>query len=260
MTFRLSEFQANVPHFTTGFDDLAGTVLDGELVCPVAEIDTGDTTTAAALQATVAILAAGAEKAREIQNRHNAHLHFHAFDVLRFRGEDLTARPLADRLTALEVAYLSASSPYLDLVPTHTKDKALVHELLLADEKEGTVWKKLDRPYQAGKRVRHWLKRKRGLEVEAVITGFKMGSADRGNAHLVGAVEFSVEDASGSPRPIAWVSNWAGTERLEMSAVVDGAVTLAPGCHGRRAIIRGQDIGNKSGRIRHARIVKWLGM
>jgi ATP-dependent DNA ligase len=258
-TFRLSEFQENVPHLTAGFDDLTGTVLDGELVCPVAEVDTGDTTTASALQAGVAILAARPEKAKAIQDRHDARLRFHAFDVLRFRGEDLTSRPLADRLAALEVAYLSAANPHLELIPTHTRDKPLVHELLIADGKEGTVWKRLDSPYLPGKRVRHWLKRKRSLEVEAVVTGFKPGTADRGNAHLVGAVEFSVLSAGGPARPIAWVSSWPDEERRRMTWRDGGAVALSPEYLGRTAVIGGQDFAGKSSRLRHAKVVRWVG-
>jgi ATP-dependent DNA ligase len=258
MTFRLTEFQDNLPHLTGGFDDLVSTVLDGELLSPVTEVNTGDTTTASALQATVAILAAGPVKATAIQDRHDAHLRFHAFDVVRYRGEAIVHRPLADRLATLEVAYLSCTNPYVDLVPTNSAGKVVIHERLVAEGKEGTVWKNFDQPYQPGRRVRHWIKRKRGLEVEAVVTGFKPGTADRGNANLVGAVEFSIPEANDLPRPIAWVSSWTDEERQRMTSLEDGAVILAADYVGRRAVITGQDIAGKSGRIRHARIVRWL--
>lgn len=45
VNFRLGEFAANVPHLTTGFEALVGTILDGELVCPKSVVDTGDTIT-----------------------------------------------------------------------------------------------------------------------------------------------------------------------------------------------------------------------
>jgi ATP-dependent DNA ligase len=185
-------------------------------------------------------------------------MRFMAFDVLRFRGRDTTIEPLQKRLTALETAYLAAENPHLGLAETHTADKALFHELLIAEGKEGTVWKRLDRPYEPGRRVRHWLKRKRAIEVEAVVTGFRPGTAGKGNAHLVGAVEFSTIEAAGMARPIAWVSNWTDGEREQMTRRDGDTVTLDPATLGRRALIAGHDIAGKCGRYRHARIARWL--
>ena len=54
-----------------------------ELVCPRAVLDTGATTTAHPLQAAMAVLATSPVAARRLQERHNAWLRFHAFDVLR---------------------------------------------------------------------------------------------------------------------------------------------------------------------------------
>jgi ATP-dependent DNA ligase len=257
VTFRLAEFQANVPHLMAGFNELIGTVLDGELVCPVATINTGDTVTTHALQAAVAVLATSPENAESIQNRQECSLRFAAFDVLKYRGSDVTHRSLRERLAVLDDAFLLADNPHLDLVETHLAEKALVHELVLAEGNEGTVWKRLDGRYESGKRVRHWLKRKRGIEVEAVVSGFKLGSAGRGNAHLVGAVEFSVAEPNGGTRPIAWVSNWADDERRRMTVTDEGTPTLNPDYLGRKALIGGHDIAGRSGRFRHARIIRW---
>jgi len=258
VTFRLGEFQANLPHLTTGFENLVGTVLDGELVCPAAVIDTGGTVTTHPLQAAVATLATTPENAKAIQDRHGCHLRFVAFDVLRFQGIDTTVEPLRERLTALEAAYLAAENPHLGLAETHAADKALFHELLIAEGKEGSVWKRLDGRYDPGKRVRHWLKRKKGIEVEAVVTGFKPGTAGRGNAHLVGAVEFSTIDPNGIAKPIAWVSNWTDEQRERMTRRDGDTVTLDPAMLGRKALVAGHDIAGRSGRYRHARIIKWL--
>lgn len=258
VNFRLSEFAGNVPHLASGFGGLAGTVLDGELVCPQAVIDTGDTHTTHPLQAAVAILATSPEKATAIQEQQDCRLRFVAFDVIRFRGEGTTIRPLRDRLKLLEEAFLSVENPHVGLVETHAEDKALFHELLVAEGKEGSVWKLLDQPYEPGKRVRHWLKRKKGVEVEAVVTGFKPGTAGRGNAHLIGAVEFSAVDADGVTKPIAWVSNWTDEERERMTRRDGDAVTLDASLLGRRARVGGHDIAGKSGRYRHARIIRWL--
>ena len=258
VSFRLSEFAANVPHLTTGFEHLVGTVLDGELICPKATIDTGDTITNHPLQAAVAILATSPEHAARIQDEQDCKLRFLAFDVLRLNGSDKTTLPLRERLFFLESAFLTADNPHLDLAETHTQEKALFHELVLAEGKEGTVWKKLDQPYQVGKRVRHWLKRKKAIEVEAVVTVFKPGTAGKGNEHLIGAVEFSTVDADGTTKPVAWVSNWTDEDRERMTRRDGDGVTLNPTMLGKKALVGGHDIAGRSGRYRHARIIKWL--
>ena len=259
-TFRLSEHQDNVPHLCEGLGGLAGTVLDGELVCPAAVIDTGETRTQYALQAAVAILAAGPVKARAIQEGQQARLRFHAFDVLTFRREDAARLPLSERLVLLRQAVELAAHPYLEEVPAGVVGKPAVHQRVIESGGEGTVWKRLDRPYEPGRRVRHWLKRKRGVEIEAFVTGFKPGSPERGNAHRVGAVEFGRRDEAGRIVVAAWVSNWTDQERDAMTRI-DGAgnVTLNPDYLGRKAVVAGQDVAARSQRIRHARIMRWVG-
>ena len=256
VTFRLGEFAANLPHLAKGFEHLVGTVLDGELVCPKATINTSATVTNHPLQAVVAILATSPENAARIQDEQDCKLRFVAFDLLRLNGNDKTLAPLRERLFFLESAFLTADNPHLDLVETHTQEKALFHELVLAEGKEGTVWKKLDQPYQTGKRVRHWLKRKKGIEVVAEVTGFKSGTAGKGNAELIGAVEFSVRDGH-ALKPIAWVSNWTDDERRAMTHRENDRTTIDPTVIGRRAVIGGHDLAAKSGRIRHAKLIRW---
>ena len=171
VTYRLSEFQANVPHLADGFDRLTGTILDGELVCPTAEIDTGATLTAHRLQAAVAILATSPENARLTQDRHRAHLRFHAFDILADRGQEVSGLPLSERLERLHQAFQMADNPNLEFVPTFIIAKPAVHHRVIEAGGEGSVWKKLDQPYEPGKRVCHWLKRKTTVTVEAIVTG-----------------------------------------------------------------------------------------
>lgn len=257
VTFRLGEFAANLPHLTQGFEHLVGTALDGELVCPKAVVNTGDTLTSHPLQAAVAILATTAENAARIQEEQDCKLRFVAFDLLRLNGSDKTAAPLRERLFFLETAFLTADNPHLGLAETHTQEKPLFHELVLAEGKEGTVWKKLDQAYQPGKRVRHWLKRKKGIEVEAEVSGFKPGTEGKGNAELIGAVEFSIRDGH-ALKPIAWVSSWTDDERQAMTHRDNDTTTLHPTVIGKKAVIGGHDIAAKSGRIRHAKLIRWV--
>jgi ATP-dependent DNA ligase len=259
VTYRLSEFQANVPHLATGFDQLVGTVLDGELVCPTTEIDTGETLTAHPLQAAVAILATSPENARLIQDRHQAHLCFHVFDILADRGQVVTGLLLSGRLERLRQAVEFANNLYLELVPTFVIAKSAVHLRIIEAGGEGSVWKKLDQPYEPGKRFRHWLKRKTAVTVEAVVTGFKPGTPGKGHGHLVGAVEFSVPQPDGTTKPIAWVTSWYDEERRSMTRTdPSGNPLLNPAYLGRRAMITGQDHAARSGRLRHARLEEWI--
>ena len=257
VTYRLSEFQDNLAHLTTGLSKLQGTILDGELVCPVTKVDTGSKVTADPLQAAVAILAAAPEKAQSIQEKHDAHLHFHVFDILAFCGDAVTKLPLYERQAFLWKAVTAADNQHLKLVPSYVVGKPSVHHRIIEDGGEGTVWKKADQPYEPGRRVKHWIKRKRGVEVEAFVTGFKPGN--NGHAGLVGALEFSVRQATGATVPIAWVSGFLDSERKSLSHYDrDGNLRLAP-CHlGRRAVISGQQVSARSRRFRHARLVRWI--
>jgi len=259
VNYRLSEFQANVPHLTYGLTCLEQTILDGELVCPQQIIDTGTATTAASLQATMAILAAAPEKARNIQDGQEARVRLHVFDILRFRGHDLTPLPLIDRQEFLVKALRDSVNPYLELVPSFVVGKLAVHRGIIGSGGEGSVWKKADQPYEAGRRVTHWLKRKREIRIEAFATSCKPGTAERGRANVIGAVEFSVRNNNGVVEPIAWINGWTDADRKAMMQCdSDGTVRLNPAYLGRRALITGQDTSAKSKRIRHARIVKWL--
>jgi ATP-dependent DNA ligase len=210
-TFRLSEFQGNLPHLSQSFSGLVGTILDGELVCPVAAIDTGGTITATALQAAVAVLSTTPENARHVQERHGAQLRFQVFDILRSRGKDVTPLPLLDRLDFLDQALQGADNPHLEMVPSFVIGKAAVHRSIIQAGGEGSVWKRVDQPYQPGRRVKHWIKKKVGIEVEAFVSGFKPGN--NGHAGMVGAAEFSTRQADGPSVPVAWVSSWSNEER-----------------------------------------------
>jgi ATP-dependent DNA ligase len=258
-TFRLLDYQEHLPHLAEGMSRLAGTILDGELVCPRSEVDTGETMTQTALQAAVAILATTPGRALRIQQEQKASLEFHGFDVLTFRKADVTRLPLSERLSLLGQGLELADNPGMIEVPTVVVGKPAFHEKVLQEGGEGTVWKRLDRPYQIGRRVRHWIKRKRSLEVEALVTAFRPGTPERGHAHLVGALEFSIEREDGRVTPIAWICGWTDQERQAMTIPdSEGRPHLCPDYRGRKGMVTGQDLAARSGRIRHARLVRWL--
>ncbi len=259
VTYRQIDHQGNLPHLTHGFERICGTVLDGELVCPQAELDTGTTLTTSALQAAVAVLATSPINAAKIQHTEENKLRFHVFDVLADSGKDVTRLPLSERLGVLERLVQKIENPYIENVRSFAVNKRAVHDQAVASGGEGTVWKRADEPYQPGRRVKHWIKRKRNIEVEAFVTDFKLGNSSRGHRHLVGAVEFSVREPDGQSKPVAWVSGWSDLERDRMTwKDRDGAPTLNPTLYGREAIIVGQEMSGRSQRIRHARLKKWI--
>ena len=134
-----------------------------------------------------------------------------------------------------------------------------MHHRVITAGGEGSVWKRLDQPYEPGKRVFHWLKRKTTTTVEAIVTGFKPGTPGKGHDQLVVAVEFGVIQPDGIAKPIAWVSSWCDEERQAMTRTdPSGNPQLNPAYLGRRALINGQDHAAKSGRLRHARLTSWL--
>lgn len=257
VTYRLSEFQDNLPHLTKGLSTHNGTILDGELVCPISALDTGSTITGNSLQATMAILAAAPNRARQFQESQHAHVHFHVFDILRSSGQDVTPHPLMDRQDILEAILRKLNNAFIEPVPSFVVNKPDIHRRIIDAGGEGTVWKKASSPYEPGRRVGHWMKRKRGVEVEAFVTGFKPGT--NGHAAVVGAIEFAVRDAGGSPVPIAWVSNLSDSDRMALTETgMNGQPSMGIWHLGRRAVISGQDLSSRAKRFRHARLVRWI--
>jgi ATP-dependent DNA ligase len=256
VTYRLSEFQDNLSHLTTGLSKLTGTILDGELVCPVSRLDTGSTIAMTSLQATMAVLAASPDKARRIQESQDAQVRFHVFDVLRYCGQDVTQLPLIERQDILENVLRQTENPFIESVPSFVVNKTVIHRRIIDAGGEGTVWKKANSPYLPGKRVLVWVKRKRGVEIEAFVSGAKAGT--NGHAQMIGAVEFSIRSSDGSWVPAAWVSNWTEQQRQAMTILEGGKVALNSSFLGRKAIIVGQDESVRSRRIRHARLKEWM--
>lgn len=258
VNYRLSEYQANLPHLAQGLEAITGTILDGELVCPQSEVNTGNTISTSSLQATVAILATSPEKAVLIQKEDQTKLQFHVFDILKCLGQDVTALPLCERLEKLVQTLGQIDNPNIEMVPSFSVNKQAIHDRIIDQGGEGTVWKNASEPYQPGRRVKHWIKRKRGIHVEAFVTGFKLGTPGRGHGHLVGAVEFSIHDSKGQIKPIAWVSSWTDEERNRLTTKNhDGIPTLHPSCYERRAVIMAHDESGRSKRLRHARLKHW---
>jgi len=257
VTYRLSEFQDNLPHLATDLAGLGGTILDGELVFPRSRLDTGSTVTENSLQATMAVLAASPIKARQFQSGQHAYVYFHAFDILRSCGQDVTPLPLIERQDVLAKTLRRQKNEFIEEVPCFAVNKPDIHRRIIDAGGEGTVWKKAASPYEPGRRVGHWIKRKRGMALQAFVTGFKTGT--NGHSGKVGGLEFSTQNPDGTCHVAAWVTGWTDVERDSMTlSMADGTVALNPQYHRRRARIEGQDVSARSRRLRHARLLSWL--
>lgn len=109
------------------------------------------------------------------------------FDLLQLDGQDLLARPAAERHAAL-----AAILPPGHAVPRLVTDRADEAEAFLADAlgrgHEGLVAKALAAPYEAGRRGGAWLKLKRARTLDLVVLAVEPGSGRRrgwlSNLHL----------------------------------------------------------------------------
>ncbi len=110
-----------------------------------------------------------------------------AFDLLHRDGEDLLARPLAERAAALE-----ALVPAANRVPRSVVDDAAAgqaaFDAAVAAGYEGVVVKALDAPYAAGRRGAGWLKVKPVHTLDLVVLAAEWGHGRRrgklSNLHL----------------------------------------------------------------------------
>ncbi|NBE51211.1 ATP-dependent DNA ligase [Streptomyces boluensis] len=154
---------------TGAFPDLAeaaralpeGTVLDGEVV-----VWTEGRIDFAAVQRRAA-----ATPARARQLARTLPASYAAFDLLAEAGDELRARPYAERRERL-VARLAPLGPPLQAVPMTTDPEVAAdwYESLRATGVEGLVIKRLDQGYPAGRRS--WLKLRHSDTRDAVVVGF----------------------------------------------------------------------------------------
>lgn len=101
---------------------------------------------------------------------------FICFDLLHFAGMNLRGATYEQRRRYLSQCLLPGK--HLQLI--HASDNAEeLHEASLAAGFEGTVAKRKDSPYQAGRRSPHWLKYKSVTTHEFVVGGFTAGKGQR---------------------------------------------------------------------------------
>jgi bifunctional non-homologous end joining protein LigD len=143
------------------------------------------------------------------------------FDLLHLDGHDLTALPLVDRRRLLD--QLLDAGPAWRTSPLHDDGPAL---LAAAHERglEGVVAKRLDSPYEPGKRTRSWLKVKVRRRQEMVIGGWVLGEGTRDGR--IGALLVGYHDAAGDGGPLRFAGRvGTGFTEVELQRL---AAQMAP--------------------------------
>ncbi len=102
---------------------------------------------------------------------------YHVFDLLSLAGEDLTARPLADRRARLEELLGESAPPVLAPPIFHSVDDAL--DACRSLGLEGVVVKDPASPYRSGQRSESWLKVKFTRSQEVIVGGIRPGQGGR---------------------------------------------------------------------------------
>ena len=116
---------------------------------------------------------------------------YYVFDVLHFRGHDLTGLPLSRRKSILARIMPDPPLPHIR-ISEHMEEKGTsLFQAAAENNLEGIIAKDGASPYRAGTRSREWLKVKTAMRQEAVIGGF---TEPRGGRKFFGSLLLGVYD------------------------------------------------------------------
>ena len=111
------------------------------------------------------------------QDSGSGHLFYYVFDLLYFRGHDLTGLPLLRRKEFLKK--ILPSAPKIRFSDHVWKEGVLSYDAAKEKGLVGIIAKHSQSVYEAGRRSRQWLKVKTQLTHEAVIAGFTEAGGGR---------------------------------------------------------------------------------
>ncbi len=120
------------------------------------------------------------------------------FDLPYFDGESLLPLPYVERRRRLEA--LDLNGPHWQTPGYHVGDGEAMLAASRAHGLEGVVAKRLDSPYEPGKRSGAWLKIKNQQRQEMVIGGYARGERHAIGALLLGYYDLSPEAAASAGR------------------------------------------------------------
>jgi ATP-dependent DNA ligase len=140
---------------------------------------------------------------------------FVAWDLLAFGDDDLRAVPQADRRVRLEAA-LAGATPPIHLTPA-TRERALAADWFDRFEGaglDGVIAKRLDAPYQPGKRAMLKIKHKR--TADCVVAGFRWHKDGPGT--LIGSLLLGLFDDGGKLHHVGITASFTMARRAELVA------------------------------------------
>jgi bifunctional non-homologous end joining protein LigD len=186
--------------FTTRFPELdvlaklpRGTVLDGEIV----QLTDGKPDFQSLLARERSW--SGASASTRARPRSHSPVTFVAFDLLYDRFESVMDRPLVDRRDRLATILAKAAGPRLAVSESQVGDGLALFEHVNQMKLEGVVAKRLDGPYEPGRRSGSWSKFKRRQSIVCVIIGYLPSTTGGLKSLLLAA------DVEGNPRFIGQV-------------------------------------------------------
>ena len=140
---------------------------------------------------------------------------FVAWDLLALGDEDLRPLPQAERRTRLE-SVLGSAAPPIHLTPA-TRDRAIAADWFDRFEGaglDGVIAKRLDAPYQPGKRATFKIKHQR--TADCVVAGFRWHKDGPGT--LVGSLLLGLFDDAGKLNHVGITASFTMARRAELVA------------------------------------------
>lgn len=255
------EKTANIPHLS-GYgkidtvslsppEDLAGTVLDGEVVF------TGQTEAGGKSKYVTSIMGSRPEVALAKQQE-RGFLKFVAFDCLAFKGKELRHLPWSLRRPHLEAAVREWGNPHVVISDYRVEDKRSLYNRIILRGGEGVVLKNRHAAYGD---QQLWVKVKNEETEDVVIMGYvsakEMSKKSNGDesitkyaaAGMIGAIQVGKYQSDGKLVEVATVSGMTDDVRRDMTR--NGKYYLAQ-------VIEIKHNGREpTGRFRHPRFVRF---
>jgi ATP-dependent DNA ligase len=138
---------------------------------------------------------------------------FVAWDLLAIDDEDLRARPYAERRRRL-TARVRAGVPGVHVTPM-TEDRTLAADWFARFEGaglDGVIAKRMDGPYEPGKRG--WAKVKHARTADVAVAGFRWHKDEAGTG--VGSLILGLHDDAGALHHVGVASGFSGVRRREL--------------------------------------------
>lgn len=158
-TNRFTEKTDNVPHLRDyKSPTLHGTILDGEIKFG------GDS------MSTSTIMGCLPEEAVKRQKEVNTWVEYYVFDIIKFKGRDVTGLPMTERRILMLDALERLQSPYVRIPDYTFKNKKQFCDKIFSNGGEGVILKNIRAPYTDKKA---WVKVKAVATFDVVIMGYE---------------------------------------------------------------------------------------